>query len=159
MRKEPEQRIDAKALPYWRWTGALTSAFFWALLIGYGIAAWHWHFPGWITGILALAILLITIANTILVPAIRYNTWRYDVSSQEIDLLSGVLVKHRTLIPMVRVQHVDTEQGPIMRRYGLASVSISTAAGEHEIPALSEEMADMLRDQIAELARVVDEDV
>lgn len=159
MDDKPQQRIDTKALPYWRWTGVLTSLFYCLIPVGYVFAMKHWHWPVWITWVLGLAVLLLSIANIILIPTVRYNTWRYDVSSQEVDLLYGVLIKHRTIIPMVRVQHVDTEQGPIMRRYGLASVSISTAAGEHEIPALSEEMANMLRDRIAELARVVDEDV
>ena len=32
---------------------------------------------------------------------------------------------------MVRVQHVDTEQGPILRKYDLSSITISTAATSH----------------------------
>lgn len=60
---------------------------------------------------------------------------------------------------MVRVQHVDTKQGPLMSKFVLASVTISTAAGSHEIPALKEEIADELRDHISILARVVEEDV
>jgi Uncharacterized conserved protein len=60
---------------------------------------------------------------------------------------------------MVRVQHVDTEQGPLLRHFGLSTVSISTAAGTHKIPALSDNVASSLRDAISELARVVDEDV
>jgi membrane protein YdbS with pleckstrin-like domain len=46
-----------------------------------------------------------------------------------------------------------------MRKYGLSSVTFSTAAGQHEIPALANEEADRVRIQIAELARVNDEDV
>jgi len=41
----------------------------------------------------------------------------------------------------------------------LSAVTISTAAGNHEIPALAEEVADELRDRISILARVVEEDV
>ena len=60
---------------------------------------------------------------------------------------------------MARVQHVDTRQGPLLRHYGLSTVTISTAAGTHEIPALADDVAGILRDRISELARVVDEDV
>jgi len=51
----------------------------------------------------------------------------------------------RTLIPMIRVQHVDSSQGPLLKKYRLASVTISTAATVHEIPALDEEEAEELR--------------
>ena len=65
----------------------------------------------------------------------------------------------RTLIPMVRVQHVDTEQGPILRKYKLANISISSAATTHTIPLLELKDADMLRMKISDLARVAEEDV
>jgi membrane protein YdbS with pleckstrin-like domain len=58
---------------------------------------------------------------------------------------------------MVRVQHVDTSQGPIMRAFGLSDVKVSTAAGVHAIPALADHDADALRDRIAVLARVTDD--
>lgn len=61
---------------------------------------------------------------------------------------------------MVKVQHVDTGQGPLLRRFRLANVTIHTAASMHQIPALETEKAEALRDQIAALARVkeVEED-
>ena len=60
---------------------------------------------------------------------------------------------------MVRVQHVDTEQGPLLRKYNLATVTISTAATVHGIPALDIEEAEEMRHAISRLARVADEDV
>jgi Uncharacterized conserved protein len=60
---------------------------------------------------------------------------------------------------MVRVQHVDTSQGPILKHYCLASMSISTAATIHTIPAITEQEADQLRVRISELARVAEDDV
>jgi len=65
----------------------------------------------------------------------------------------------RTLIPMVRVQHVDTAQGPILKKYDLSNISISTAATTHIIPMLITEDADRLRSRISELARVAEDDV
>ena len=60
---------------------------------------------------------------------------------------------------MVRVQHVDTEQGPLLRKYNLATVSISTAATVHQIPALDVEEAEEMRHAISSLARVAEDDV
>ena len=63
----------------------------------------------------------------------------------------------RTLVPMLRVQHVDTTQGPLDQALGLATVVVHTAAGTTTIPALDEGHAGRLRDRIAALARTADE--
>lgn len=94
-----------------------------------------------------------------LYPKLRWRRWRYDIHEHEIELMQGVIFLSRTIIPMVRIQHVDTTQGPILRQYGLASITFSTAAGNHEIPGLSLDTADQARERIAELARVSREDV
>jgi Bacterial membrane flanked domain. len=60
---------------------------------------------------------------------------------------------------MVRVQHVDLEQGPILKKYRLATVRVHTAATPHAIPALEGEEADRLRSTIAQLAKVALDDV
>ena len=54
---------------------------------------------------------------------------------------------------------IRDSQGPILRAFGLSSVTVATAAGEHEIPGLGIEEADVLRDRAAELARLAREDV
>ncbi|MEN6328198.1 MAG: PH domain-containing protein [Syntrophomonas sp.] len=159
MRNIPEQRIDSKAVPYWRWSASIKTGFLLLIPAGYHMARQHWHWPAWITFVLLGLTLAYAVYAILFRPAITWRTWRYEVSEQEIDLMHGVFIKTRTLIPMVRVQHVDTEQGPLLRCFGLSSVTISTAAGSHEIPALADQVAVRLRDQISVLARVVDEDV
>ena len=85
--------------------------------------------------------------------------WRYEVRESEIELQHGIFIVKRTLIPMINVEHVDTAQGPILRKYNLAEITISTAATNHTIPALVMEEADELRSRISALARVAEEDV
>lgn len=159
LRQIPEQRIDSRAVTYWRWSAGIKSLFLCLVPVAYYGATRLWHWPNWITAVLLILTLAIAVFSILINPGIRWQTWRYDVSEQEIDLLRGVFIKTRTLIPMVRVQHVDTEQGPLLRHFGLSTVTISTAAGTHEIPALADEVAGRLRDHISELARVVEEDV
>ena len=72
------------------------------------------------------------------VPELRWSRWRYEVRDEEIDLRHGTLRITRTLVPMLRVQHVDTTQGPIDQALGLATVVVHTAAGATTIPALEE---------------------
>lgn len=62
-------------------------------------------------------------------------------------------------MPFIRVQNTDTRQGPILRAFGLASVTVSTAANNHVIVGLDVQVADQLRDRAAELARLAREDV
>jgi membrane protein YdbS with pleckstrin-like domain len=63
----------------------------------------------------------------------------------------------RTLVPLARIQHVDTRSGPLQRRFGLATVVFYTAAGANSIPELSAPVAAEARDRIAELTREQDE--
>jgi uncharacterized protein len=90
-------------------------------------------------------------------PLLRWRTWRYEVRDEELDLLRGALVVTRTLIPMTRVQHVDTRRTVIGDLFDLRSVAVHTAAGSNDIPALRPGEATAIRDRIALLARRPDE--
>lgn len=85
--------------------------------------------------------------------------WGYAINEHDIDIQHGIIVIKRSLIPMHKIQHVDTEHGPILRLFKLATLSISTAGTKHKIPALHQERAEALRQQIAHLARMSEEDV
>jgi len=75
----------------------------------------------------------------------------------EVDVQRGLLRVTRTLVPMTRVQHVDTRRGPLQRHLGLSTVVFYTAAGPNEIPQLAQDTASEVRDRIAELTRGADE--
>ncbi len=105
--------------------------------------------------LLAWALLAALVVGVL--PPLAYRRWRFGIGDEEIDLQHGRLWVERVLIPMARVQHVDTETGPLSRRLGLASVRVHTAAGGFEIPALDRARAVELRIRIARLARVGDE--
>jgi len=115
--------------------------------------------PWWVVILVAAASLVLTILAATIIPGIRWERWRYQVDEHEIDLRRGVVIVRRTLIPIKRVQHVDTRQGPLLRNYGLSSVAITTAATTHEIPALDDVTADLVRNQISNFARLAKEDV
>ncbi|RFU60654.1 PH domain-containing protein [Peribacillus glennii] len=155
----PQKFISEKALKVWRLTGLFVSLISWAVSAGTIFLIVFFDWPRWIIAGIILLALVFTYADIYLVPLIRWKRWRYDVRESEIEIQSGLFVIRRTLVPMVRVQHVDTRQGPLLRKYGLASVQISTAATIHEIPALDLYEADKLRRYISAMASVVEEDV
>lgn len=117
------------------------------------------EWPQWIIAAAVAVLILFTYLFVFFIPTIKWKRWRYEVREQEIELQRGIFIVKRTLVPMVRVQHVDTVQGPILKKYELATITISTAATVHEIPALDVEEADELRNSISQLARVAEDDV
>ena len=54
---------------------------------------------------------------------------------EAIDIRHGTFTIRRTLVPMLRVQHVDTTRGLVEQTFDLATVVIHTAAGSHRDPA------------------------
>lgn len=159
MYNEPQKRIDASALKAWILSGCISAAFYAAIIAGVIYMSLRFDWPTWIAVVITSLALLESILEILIWPKLKYKQWRYEILDEEIQLQYGILVRHRTLIPMIRVQHVDTKQGPILRRFGLATVTFSTAAGSHEIPALSEASAEQVRRQIANLARLSDEEI
>jgi hypothetical protein len=104
-----------------------------------------------------LGALVLAVVAAIVVPLLRYRTWRYAVREQEIDLRHGTFVVRRTIVPMVRVQHVDTAVTPLGQVFGITTLTIHTAAGKHEIPGLAAPTADRLRTEIARAIREPDD--
>jgi membrane protein YdbS with pleckstrin-like domain len=105
------------------------------------------------------AVAVFTLVAIVVVPELRWRRWRYEVRAEEIDIRRGTWSITRTLVPMARVQHVDTESGLVQQVFELATVSFHTAAGEIEIPQLTVSDAAAVRDRIATLARTAEQDV
>jgi membrane protein YdbS with pleckstrin-like domain len=159
LRELPKNQISLKALTVWKLSATIGAGFLLLGVIAVGVGVYFLELTYWITIAIAIIWLVYSLITIFVVPKLRHHVWRYEVHEHEIDLQYGLFVIKRVLVPMVRVQHVDTHQGPLLRKYQLASVEISTAATKHEIPALDLIEADILRDYISKLARVTDDDV
>lgn len=156
---EPQKRISERALTVWKISAGLHSLVVWIIAGGLITLTVLFDWPYWIIGAAVVVAALYSYLLIVLLPTLRWKRWRYEVREQEIELQYGVFIIKKTLIPMIRVQHVDTQQGPLLRKYRLSTVTVSTAATVHEIPALDMEEAEGLRTSISRLARVADEDV
>lgn len=159
MRQPPKYSIDGRALHVWKISAAIYLGIVWLLIIASAIMTFLWDWPVIPLFVAIVLNALLSYLFIFLFPKLRHQRWRYEIFEQEIYIQHGVFIMTRTLVPMIRVQHVDTEQGPIMKKFQVASVSISTAATTHIIPALSEDDASDLRDRISKLARVDEDDV
>lgn len=169
MNQEPTSRIHKNAIKAWTVNAMLFGLLWFIPVVFYAGIAIAQNFDNetpWYHGIdwllflaLFLTALIFYIVIAWVLPNLRWKRWKYEVSDSGIDMLRGIIIKKRTVIPINRVQHVDTRQGPVYRKFELASVAISTAATTHEIPALDNETADELRNTISMLVRKVKSDV
>jgi uncharacterized protein len=154
----PAERLDPRAITLWRITGLLNAL---PLLVGAGFAGWVLMRFGNFTFLVAilpvLAVLVLGVVVVGVAPGLRWRTWRYEIRPDEIDLQRGILWVERTLVPLARIQHVDTRQGPLQRRFGLSTVVFFTAAGPNHIPELSTPVAAEVRERIAVLTGEQDE--
>jgi uncharacterized protein len=87
------------------------------------------------------------------VPKRRYDRWGYDAGADRLRIERGYLFYSDTVVPFGRIQHMDVDQGPIERRYDLATFSAHTA-GTHgstiTLPGLKHADALALRERIRE---------
>ena len=159
----PANQLDPRVKNVWRINDALwITLIFVCALIGPFImmSSRNTEELGRVLLIITIALYVVAlIVWLVVLPPIRYMRWRYEVSQDYLDIAKGIVWRKRYTIPFIRVQNTDTRQGPILRMFGLASVTVSTAAKEHAIPGLDFSVAEQLRDRAAELARIAREDV
>lgn len=164
MRPAPSQQLDPRIKNVWRISALITTVIVYAccalpfLLVGLFSA----EEAGWAYMLVAAETALAVIALVVFVvvlPPLRYIRWHYQLDPGFLDISKGIVWRQRCVIPFIRVQNTDTQQGPIMRAFHLSSVTVSTAAGNHQIPGIDIEQADALRDKAAEFARIAREDV
>lgn len=163
MRELPVNQLDPKIKSVWRINDAIWIVIgFLICFAPFAIVTVVAPEESWAIGIMAIVAIVfaaLAILCIVILPPIRYVRWRYQLTDDFLDIAKGIIWKQRIIVPFIRVQNTDTRQGPIMRAFGLASVTVATAAGEHEIPGLIMSEAEVLRDKAAELARIAREDV
>jgi membrane protein YdbS with pleckstrin-like domain len=84
-------------------------------------------------------------------PVLRYSRWRYSVRESDLWIRRGVLWVTTSVIPLSRLQFVDTRQGPLERLLGLSSLVVHTAAlgTSGRVPGLQLAEAERLRERLA----------
>ena len=83
-------------------------------------------------------------------PVVFYNHYRYRMDDDCIETRRGVIFHSHVLVPVERVHQVEVSKGPILRRYGLAKVTVTTAGGIAEMEYLDEPVAEYIADNLNE---------
>jgi membrane protein YdbS with pleckstrin-like domain len=103
------------------------------------------------TGVIAGTVLVIALALVIRIPQSRYNARGYQISADRLRVVRGLLWRSDTVVPFGRVQHIDVNQGPLDRFFGIATLTLHTA-GNHNasvsLPGLGEDLARTMREDI-----------
>lgn len=79
------------------------------------------------SAMLALPILALAIGFGWLLGGRRHDRTRVRLDDDGLSLRRGLYWRNETLIPRSRVQHMDIERGPLLRRFGLATLVTHTA--------------------------------
>ncbi len=147
-------RVSPNAVTLWRLSGLLRSGFTTLLFVvptavAVKVAAELPAMVG-VGGVIFLAGLLVV--QAIAWPGLTWRYLGYGVREHDLLLQRGVLFRRRTSVPLNRIQHVDTHQGPLERFFGLSSLLVytaSTMSADAVVPGLDEQTAESLRDELA----------
>jgi membrane protein YdbS with pleckstrin-like domain len=156
---EPANRLDRRALTVWRIGNLIGAVVFTVIIVVAAVIVIRLTdgVADWLVSAIAVALIGVTAALAWSQPQIDWRHWRYEIRDDEIDIKHGWLTATRTLVPISRVQHIDTQRNPIERRYKAATLVIHTAAGTVSIPALPDDLATAIGTRITALANIHDD--
>jgi membrane protein YdbS with pleckstrin-like domain len=102
-------------------------------------------------GLITAAAWLIAIVVIVSFPSRRVSRWGYRIGEGQLRVARGWLFRTDTIVPFVRVQHIDVGQGPIERWFGLSHLIVHTS-GTHNstvtLPGLHSDLAAAMRETI-----------
>ena len=159
MNKALKEKLPEASKTVWRIYSAIQIVILVFVYIAAVYFTRNFEVPMFILVLIAIFLSIYSVIIYWVVPTIRWNIISYEVRKHEIEIQTGLFIIKRSIIPIIRVQHVDVNSGPIIKRKNLASIDITTAASTHTIPLLTEQDSDRLRLKISELARMAKEDV
>ena len=107
-------------------------------------------------GLPTIALLTLGTLSVVLAPPRLYRRLGYRLTDRLLQVVRGWMFHSDTVVPFVRVQHLDGTRGPIDKLFGTATLVIHTA-GTHNsvvtVPGLAPERAAEIRDVIREQVR------
>ncbi|MFI8771980.1 PH domain-containing protein [Gordonia sp. NPDC062954] len=123
--REPAHRVDRRSITMWRMTPLLAGL---PLLAACVIVAALVDQVRLIAVIAAIVCALVTAFYVTVVPMWRYRFHRWEISDKAVYTQSGWFTRSRVMIPIARIQVVDTAAGPIEQLLNLATLTVTTAS-------------------------------
>ena len=102
-------------------------------------------------GVPLLAALVMAVA-----PQRIYRRLRYRLTERLLQVVRGWMFHSDTIVPFVRVQHLDVTRGPVEKLFGTSTLVVHTAGTHNSVvtlPGLDPDRAAEIRDVIREHIR------
>lgn len=98
-------------------------------------------------------IVLVTLLTLIILPR-QAKALGYMLRADDVVFRKGILWQRMVAVPYGRMQLVDITQGPLDRAFGVSQLKMVTAAAATgvQIPGLTQQAAEALRDTLIEVA-------
>jgi membrane protein YdbS with pleckstrin-like domain len=138
----------------------IVRATIWALVLGAIATALTWAYLD-VTLLAPVALAAVLLVLFVTHAVLRYRVWRYEFREDAIYLERGVLRRVRTVVPFVRIQHIDTARGPIERVAGLSTLVVYTAGSrgaDVTIPGIEADRASDHQRRLKQLAIAAEDD-
>lgn len=101
--------------------------------------------------LLPIAIALIGFSGIVYAPGRIWRRLGYAIDARLLRVVRGWLFHVDTIVPFVRVQHIDVKRSPLDKLFGTASLVVHTAGTHNSVvtlPGLSPARATEIRDAI-----------
>ena len=127
------------------------------IVVGGGVATLLVSSRRWLPLVIMVGLLALT-ALTAVLRIIEVRNIGYQIRTHDLSYRRGVLVKRVSTVPFVRVQHARIQQGPVQRRFGLATLEVNSAGPDLSIDGLSSDVAERMKALVVERAGDLTED-
>ena len=116
------------------------------------------HWPLSLTIYAYLTLGLLTVVSLILAP-LAHRKKGVCLREHDIVYQHGLFYQKTLFLPINRIQHIETERGPLQRQMGLSTIKFFSAGGasaDLQIAGLTQENAESLRQLVLERTRLDD---
>lgn len=107
-------------------------------------------------GVISTVVPLLALLAVIFIPHRRWGRMGYALHPKMLQVVRGWLFHTDTIVPLIRVQHIDVTRGPLDKAFGTATLVVHTAGTHNSIvtlPGLSPVTAAAIRDEIRQQIR------
>lgn len=146
-------RLEREILILWIAASLLTAVFLTGLSVAVQGIIWE------VSAALTAVLLVLFTVTGILYSVARFRACGFELREDYLYIERGVLKKVKTKVPYVRVQHIDTERGPVYRIFGLSKLVVYTAGSrgaDVSIPGLLPGRADEIQERLRKVAATGD---
>lgn len=129
--RPPAHRVSPAARWLWAVQGAVLTAVVAAVVLTLSFVLPDDDVPHWFEVLLAVGRWLLVplgLAAVVIEPLWRFQVHRWEVTADAVYTLEGWLTRTWRIVPISRIQTVDTSRGPLQQLLGLTSISVRTAS-------------------------------